>query len=57
MTTAMSGDKFKCDGDPKCPNAPTHAHRGSYALGQQDKYYCDKCCPLTTCADAQSHRL
>lgn len=50
-------ETFKCDGDPTCSNAPTHAHRASQALGQQDKYYCDKCCPLATCPDAQAHRL
>ncbi len=48
----MSDDKFKCDGDPKCRNAPTHAH---LALGQPDKYYCDKCCPLKSCPDGQAH--
>ena len=53
----MSDEKFKCDGDPKCSNAPTHAHPGSKELGRPDLYYCDKCCPLTTCADAQAHPL
>jgi len=53
----MRNDWLKCDGDPKCRNAPTHVHRGSRALLQLDKYYCNKCCPLTTCPDAQKHRL
>ena len=50
-------DQFQCDGDPKCPNAPIHVHLGSRALVQLDKYYCDRCCPLATCPDAQAHRL
>jgi hypothetical protein len=54
---AMRNDRLKCDGSPKCRNAPTHVHRGSRALVQLDKYYCNKCCPLTTCPDAQKHRL
>ncbi len=57
MTEVMSGDRLKCDGDPKCPNAPTHAHRGSHALGNETSYYCDKCCPLKTCPEAHAHRL
>jgi hypothetical protein len=50
-------DQLNCDGDPKCPNAPTHVHLGSRALVQLDKYYCDRCCPIDTCPDAQAHRL
>jgi hypothetical protein len=53
----MPDDQFQCDGAPTCPNAPTHVHLGSRALLQLDKYYCDRCCPLATCPDAQAHRL
>ncbi len=50
----MPDDQFQCDGAP--PRAP-HVHLGSRALLQLDKYYCDRCCPLATCPDAQAHRL
>jgi hypothetical protein len=53
----MRDDQLRCDGDPKCPNAPTHAHLGSRAFAQLHRYYCDACCPLATCPDAQAHRL
>jgi hypothetical protein len=47
----LSDDRLKCDGDPKCTNAPTHAHP------RQGTYYCDKCCPLSTCPEAHANRL
>jgi len=53
----MPDDQFQCDGAPTCPNAPTHVHLGSRALLQLDKYYCDRCCPLATCPNAQANRL
>ncbi len=54
MTQATRDNKFKCDGEPTCTNAPTHAHRES---GKPDRYYCDKCCPLAKCPHAQGKRL
>ena len=53
----MPDDQFPCDGAPTCPNAPTRVHLGSRALLQLDKYYCDRCCPLATCPDAQENGL
>jgi hypothetical protein len=50
-------DQLQCDGDPKCPNAPTHVHLESQAFVRLDKYYCDRCYPLATCPDAQVHQL
>ena len=29
-------EHFQCDGDTKCPKAPTHAHPGWRALAQLD---------------------
>lgn len=55
MTKATSPSRFKCDGDPKCPHAPTHAHKGSRGPGTRDLCYCDKCCPPKTCPEA--HRV
>ncbi len=52
MTKATPSNKFECDGDPTCRHAPTHVHRGSRGQGTRDFFYCDKCCPPTTCAEA-----
>jgi hypothetical protein len=53
----MNDEQLKCDGDPKCGNAPTHVHLGSRALVQLNRHYCNTCCPLTTCPDVQTHRV
>ena len=53
----MRDDQLRCDGSPTCPNAPTHAHLGSRAFAQLNKYYCNTCCPLATCPDKQVNRL
>lgn len=53
----MCNDQLRCDGKPTCLNVPTHAHLGSRAFAQLDKYYCDACCPLATCPDAHAHQL
>jgi hypothetical protein len=49
-------DKFECN-TSDCQNAPTHVHLASRGLGPHDEYYCNKCCPLQTCPDAQSKLL
>jgi hypothetical protein len=55
MTDANHSNTFKCNGDPKCSNAPTHVHKESGGL--PELYYCNKCCPLAKCPEAHAHRV